>query len=138
MDIKTLTVDEVKLLHEEHLVFAKTGIAPEGFDPRKSTRVVVKARLNELNPAPYTSITPEMQAQRDRRAALTYREREEQIHHQRLQVSDEDHQAFARARSGPDGKHVLDALHFAQKSHSTALHEEADRIVDLALGNLPG
>lgn len=136
--MNTLTLDEVKAIHTANL---RREDAPAGWDARQATRVHVHEELQKRNPAPCTSLTPEMQAARDRRTPLTYREREEQVAHQKAQVTDEQHRAHhdARATRHPhmlDAKGVVtvaDAHHHVQKLHGIELWTETDRLVGEAV-----
>jgi hypothetical protein len=129
--MNSIPVDEVKTIYAAQ---AARKDVPDGFDPRQSTRVLVKARLQELNPLPYSTVTPDMQAARDRRGSLTRKELAEQHAYMRAQVTEEDHERYARARGTPDTEAVRDAHHFAQKMHGKALWELADGLVEEVLG----
>lgn len=136
--MNTLTIDEVKAIHAANVARKD---APEGWVPRQATRTHVKQALLERNPMPCTSLTPEMQAARDRREPLTYKEHEEQLSHQRSQVTELQHAAYASARAArhphtvdADGKvTVKDAIHHVQKLHGIEMWVEADRLVGEAV-----
>ena len=134
--MNTLTVDEVKAIYKAQVTHAASSIA--GWDAGKSTRVEVHAELQRRNPPPYSSITPEMLAARDRREPLTFREKAADTAHQLAQVTDEHHAAFQAARAEghldvkggqPGDKPVADAHHYAQKLHGMALWAETERLV---------
>lgn len=128
--MNTLTVDQVKAVYAAEK--ARKDVPP-GFDPKQAARVRTKEKLQELNPLPYSQLPGEMQAQRDRRTALTRVEHAQHVAHLRSQVTEADHQAFALARGTKDAEGVLDAHHFAQKMHQKGLWAEADRLVGEAL-----
>lgn len=152
--MNTLTIDEVKAIHAANVARQDP---PAGWDPRQSTRVMVKEALLERNPMPCTSLTPEMQVARDRKEkvshgtdadgvpvmsrSLTYKEHDEQAAHQRSQVTEGQHAAYAAARNSrhphvvdATGKVVVkDAHHHVQKLHGMALWTEADRLVGEAV-----
>lgn len=152
--MNTLTIDEVKTIHAANVARKD---APEGWNPRQSTRVMVKEVLLERNPMPCTALTPEMQAARDRKEkvshgvnpdgtpimsrSLTFKEHDEQLSHQRSQVTELQHAGYASARSArhphtvdADGKvTVKDAHHHVQKLHGIELWAEADRLVGEAV-----
>jgi hypothetical protein len=152
--MNTLTIEEVKAIYDGEK--ARKG-TPEGFDPRQSARVLVHVELLARNPMPCTSLTPEMQAARDRKEkvqhgvdangapimsrALTHKEHEAQVAHQRAQVTEEQYGAFASARSarhphtvdGAGNVTVKDAHHHVQKLHGIALWQETDRLVGEAV-----
>jgi hypothetical protein len=136
--MNTLTVDEVKVIHAAQVARKD---APADFDAKQSTRVLVHADLQVRNPMPCTSLTPDMQAARDRRDPLTYQEHEAQVVHQKAQVTPEQHAAHAAARNGKhpdlvDANGVItvkDAHHHVQKLHGKSLWEETDRLVGQAV-----
>ena len=129
--MNTITPDEVKAIYET----AQKNQTP-GCDPRQSTRTLVHEQLQARNPLPFTSLTPEMQAQRDRRTPLTHAEKAAHYAHQVGQLSAEHHEAFgdARAKQAPVAVMVSDAHHYQQKLHGISLWEEADRLVSSAIG----
>jgi hypothetical protein len=156
MSLQTLTVEQVKAIHAENVARIEVHQdAPEGFNPRESTIVMVKSALRDLNPVPYGPhiLPPEMQAQRNRRAPppgatrkqvadckkalpLTRKEHDQHVRFMQDAVTEEDHAAYAKAKATAhkDALGVKDAHHFAQKRHQMGLWAEADRLVKEALG----
>lgn len=130
--MNSLQIDEVKAIHAANVARKDP---PQGWDPRQSTRVHVHEELQRRNPMPCTSITPEMQAARDRRTPMTHVEKAAQVAHQLAQVTEEQHEAHGRAKATRDPDHVTtkDAHHFVQKEHGKALWTETDRLVGEAV-----
>jgi hypothetical protein len=126
--MQSLSVDEVKAIYAAEQ--ARKGV-PDGFDPKQSTRVLLKARLQEINPVPYgEQVLSEAQiASRRGRPKPSRKEHAEHVAAMRSAVTEEDHAAFARAKGTPDAKDVLDAHHFAQKMHQKSLWAETDRLI---------
>lgn len=126
--MQTLSIDDVKTIYAQEQ--ARQG-APEGFDPKQSTRVLVHEKLQALNPVPYGEdvLSAEQLAARKGRAVLTRKQHAEHVATMRAAVSEDDYAAFARAKGTDDAVGVADAHHFAQKMHQKALWKEADRLV---------
>lgn len=121
----TVSIEDVKRIRDA--LAAKPGLSEA--DVVNGTRTEVHALLQLCKPAPHTSLTAEMRQARESRL-LTRAELEEQAAHQRAQVSDEERDAFARARARGDSNalHCADAHHYAQMLHGNQLWIETDAL----------
>jgi hypothetical protein len=121
----TLTIDEVKAIHEDSLKrYPKTAA--------KSTRTEVHAELQLRNPPPYSDNPPHLPKEQ---GAFTKEERAEIQDFQRQQPTDAECIDFARNRAKQT--HIVDAHHWVQMKHGMALWEETDRLLEMA-GIEPG
>jgi hypothetical protein len=128
----TVTKADVLRIHGEHTAFKGSsslplsGPQPEGWNARQATRTEVHALLQAQCLPPYHAPPTS--------GRVTRKESEALKSSLRASVTEEDHDAFARARAAGGDMPAQDAHHHAQREHGKALWVEADRLVDDALG----
>lgn len=117
--MNTLTSKQVRDIRKEQ------AARYSGRDLELAVRVEIHAALQLSNPPPYSDFPSHIEA--NRRAPLSHEERAEVQMHQRAQVTDEEHLAFAKLRA--QHPYLLDGHHYAQWRHGQALWAEADRLL---------
>jgi hypothetical protein len=122
MTLKTLTVSEVKAIHE------REAERYAGEDLVKATRVEVHAELQTRNPPPLSDFPKHVE--KDRRAPVDANERVQIQRHQRAQVTDAQHIAFSKIRA--EHPYILDGHHYVQWEHGKALWTETDKLLAAA------
>lgn len=122
----TISTEDIQRIHAEHVA---RGLTPA--ECVQGTRTAVHALVQAETPLAASSLTPEMQAERDAREPLTHAQKAAHLAHQRSQVTPEQHEAYGRAKGAGDrsARNCADAHHWVQMLHQTAMWKEADRLV---------
>jgi hypothetical protein len=127
--IKSLSNEDVIAFHKAEIDLGKSAK-----DARQGTRTRVQEELQKLNPVPYSDTPSHVEAKiLTGKVGLDKSEREAILDHQFAQVTVDEMVASERARRSVDGTH-RDAHHYVQKQHQKGLWEEADKLVNIALG----